>query len=216
MPVTSNEVSKSCDSNDQNHLWSPLRLNAVRNSPPPRAPRRCKQWRQQEIMQPRLKCSCCVSGGGNCQRSPPVNAPQFHLRRARCIYAACGPPAPPKAARQGAASLHHCAARRARAGRHGRCVPPAARRDRGETSMPRAARATRPPYPATAGGGPVPGGTCCHRRVAIAARRPVPLSRRVPPVSACGGPKQGGACVCRHRRVAITARQARPVPLSAE
>ena len=62
------------------------------------------------------------------------------------------------------------------------CVPPPARRDRSETSTHRAARATLPPSPATAGGGPALGGTCVcrRRRVAIAARqaRTVPLARR--------------------------------------
>ena len=49
---------------------------------------------------------------------------------------------------------------RARVPRLAACVPPAARRDRGETSTPRAARASRPPSPAPADGGSAPGGTC--------------------------------------------------------
>jgi hypothetical protein len=71
--------------------------------------------------------------------------------------------------------------RRAGAGPH-MYVLPSARRDRCETCTPRAARATRPPSPATAGGGPAPSRTdvCRHRRVKIAARpaHPVQLARR--------------------------------------
>ena len=71
--------------------------------------------------------------------------------------------------------------RRVSAGPH-MGAPPSARRHSYGTCTPRAASATRPPSPPTAGGGPAQGCTCVclHRRVAIAARpaRPVRLARR--------------------------------------
>jgi hypothetical protein len=99
-------------------------------------------------------------------------------------------------------------------------VPPSARRRCGETCTPRAARATRPPSPATAGGGPTPGRTwvCRHRRVAIPASRHAPCISRdalaPPSATAGGGPAPGRKCVRRHRRLAIAAGSVRPVQLA--
>ena len=96
------------------------------------------------------------------------------------------------------------------------CVPTTARRHRGETCTPRAARATRSSSPATAGREPAPGRAyvCRHRRVAIAARpaRPAQLTRRIRPRPAES--QRRAAHVCRHRRVAIAARPARPAQLT--
>ncbi len=85
------------------------------------------------------------------------------------------------------------------------CVPTTARRHRCETCTPRAARATRSSYPATAGREPAPGRAyvCRHRRVAIAARpaRPAQLTRRVrPPRPRPAESQRRAARVCCHQR----------------
>jgi hypothetical protein len=94
-------------------------------------------------------------------------------------------------------------------------MQPPARRDRGETGTPRAARATRPPFPATAGGGPAPGAQACATIGALPSLRDLHAPYGSRGATALPGHGQRRACatrtcVCRHRRVAIAARPARP------
>ena len=98
-------------------------------------------------------------------------------------------------------------------------MQPPARRDRGETCTPRAARATRPPFPATAGGGPAPGAQACATIGALPSLRDLHAPYGSRGATALPGHGQRRACatrtcVCRHRRVAIAARPARPVRLA--
>ena len=115
---------------------------------------------------------------------PPRPRPAESLRRAahvftaigasqslRDLHAPCGP--------RGATALPGHSRRSASAGQH-MCASPSARRHCCETCTPRAAFATRPPSPATAGGGPAPGRTCvcCHWRAAVVADLHAPRSSR--------------------------------------
>jgi hypothetical protein len=88
------------------------------------------------------------------------------------------------------------------------CVPPAARRDRGGTSTRCAARATRPPSPAGAGGGCAPCGprVCRRRRVAIAAGR----ARSVPPARRDCPPYRPFLFACCIHSVCLSTRIPRP------